>query len=124
MENEIRHRRLFAFFRSKVLNSMMMLVVTNLLLMAYTRGMILPVICGALSLLLFIGYSLWIWIGKPKTIIINNWLSNISCVFTLYFLIITTMDAPNQWWYITPITFAVVVFFMTLTNVTDQKFDI
>jgi len=92
--------------------------------MAYTKSMLLPVICGSLALLFFIGYSLWLWIKKPKSIIINNWLSDLNGSFTIYFLIINVMDAPNQWWYITPIVFSVVLLFISLVNNQDEKFDI
>ncbi len=124
MEQRIRHRRLQAFYRSKVLNALMIVVIVSLLLMAYTKSMLLPVICGTLALLFFIGYSLWLWIKKPKSIIINNWLSNLNGAFTLYYLIIIAMDAPNQWWYITPIAFSVVLLFISLINNQDERFDI
>lgn len=124
MEHDIQHRRLHAFYRSKVLNALMIVVIVSLLLMAYTKSMLLPVICGTLALLFFIGYSLWLWIKKPKSIIINNWLSNLNGAFTLYYLIIISINAPNQWWYITPIAFSVVLLFISLINNQDEKFDI
>lgn len=124
MEKTIRHRRLHAFYRSKVLNALMIVIIVSLLLMAYTKSMLLPVICGSLAILFFIGYSLWLWIKKPKSIIINNWLSDLNGSFTIYFLIINAMDAPNQWWYITPIVFSVVLLFISLVNNQDEKFDI
>lgn len=124
MKREIRHRRLQAFFKSKVLNSLMIVVIVSLLLMAYTGSMLLPAVCGTLALLFFIGYSLWLWIKKPKSIIINRWLSDMSGLFTLYFLIISAMKAPNQWWYITPVVLAVVLLFISLLKNHDEKFDI
>lgn len=124
MQQDIIHRRLHAFFRSKVLNALMIVVIVSLLLMAYTKSMLLPVICGSIALLLFIGYSLWLWIKKPKSIIINNWLSNLNGAFTLYYLIITATDAPNQWWYITPIAFSVILLFISLVNNQDENYDI
>lgn len=124
MQQDIIHHRLHAFFRSKVLNALMIVVIVSLLLMAYTKSMLLPVICGSIALLLFIGYSLWLWIKKPKSIIINNWLSNINGAFTLYYLIITATDAPNQWWYITPIAFSVILLFISLVNNKDENYDI
>ena len=102
----------------------MIVIIVCFLLMAYTKSMLLPVICGSLALLFFIGYSLWLWIRKPKSIIINNWLSDLNGSFTIYFLIINAMDAPNQWWYITPIVFSVVLLFISLVNNQDEKFDI
>ena len=107
-----------------MLNALMIVVIVSLLLMAYTKSMLLPVICGSIALLLVIGYSLWLWIKKPKSIIINNWLSNINGAFTLYYLIITATDAPNQWWYITPIAFSVILLFISLVNNQDKNYDI
>ena len=100
---EIRHRRLYAFYESKVLNALMITVVTSLLLMAYTQSMLLPVICGSIVLACFIAYSRWFWVKKPQKIVINKWLSYMNGWFTLYFLIITAMDAHNKSRYITPI---------------------
>lgn len=92
--------------------------------MAYTKSMLLPIVCGAIALLAFIGYSLWIWIKKPHSIIINNWLSSINYWFFIYYLIIISMDAPNDWWYITPVAFSVILLFISLINNTDEKFNI
>lgn len=124
MKQNIRHRRLHAFYTSKVLNALMIVVIVNLWLMAYMKSMLLPVVCGSLALLFFIGYSLWLWIKKPKSIIINNWLSSLNGFYVLYYLIIAPMKAPNQWWYITPIVFSVVILFLALINKQDEKFDI
>lgn len=120
----IRHRRLYAFYESKVLNALMITVVTCLLLMAYTQSMLLPVICAAIALLCFIGYSAWLWYKKPRRILIDKWLSNINGWFTLYFLIVTAMDAPGRWWYITPICFAVCILCICLIRNHDEWFDI
>ena len=124
MKQELRHRRLYAFYQSKVLNALMIVVIISLLLMAYTESMLLPVICGSLAFLLFIGYSLWLWIKKPKSIIINKQLSDLKSILTLYVLIIFSMDASNQWWYIAPIAFSVVILFNSMVNNRDEKFDI
>lgn len=123
-KGEIRHRRLYAFYESKVLNALMITVVTSLLLAAYTQSMLMPIICGAIALTCFIGYSIWLWVKKPQKIVINKWLSYMNGWFTLYFLIITAMDAPNKWWYITPICFAVCILCISLIRNQDEMFDI
>ena len=124
MKKEIRHRRLHAFYQSKVLNALMIVIIVNLLLMAYMSSMLLPAICGSLSLLFYIGYELWIWIKKPRTIIINSWLSNINGWYTLYFLIIAALKSSNPWWYITPAALAVVALFILLITGHDESFEI
>lgn len=91
MNQNIRHRRLHAFYRSKVLNALLIVVIVSLFLMNYTGFVLLPLLCSSLAMLFFLGYSLWLWIKKPKYIVINNRLSNISGAFTLYFLIIGSM---------------------------------
>ena len=92
--------------------------------MACMKSMLLPLICSSLALLFFVGYSLWFWIKKPTCIIIDYWLSNLNVAFTLYFLIVMAMDAPNQWWYITPIALSVVLLFIALINNQEERFDI
>lgn len=121
---KVRHRRLSAFYESKVLNALMLTMETSLLLGAYTQSMLLPIICGSIALLCFIGYSIWFWVRKPQKVVINKWLSAINVWFTLYFLIIMAMDAPNQWWYITPICFAVCILCISLIRNHDERFDI
>lgn len=98
----------------------MMVVMVSLLLMAYTNSMLLPVICGSLALLFFIGYSLWFWIKNPGHIIINKMLSAISGWFVIYFFIVGAMEATNKWWYITPIALAVTVLFISSVNYKDE----
>lgn len=121
---KIRHRRLYAFFESKVLNALMITIVTCIFLMAYTQSMLLPVICSSIALIGFIGYTLWIWLKKPQRIPINKWLSGINGCFTLYFIIIMPMDAPNKWWYITPICFSVCTLCISLIRNQDEWFEI
>ncbi len=125
MNNNIRHRRLHAFYRSKVLNALLIVVIVSLFLMGYTGFVLLPLLCSSLAMLFFLGYSLWLWIKKPKYIVINNRLSNISGAFALYFLIIGAIKATNHWWYITPIAFAVILLFVSLINKQqDEVFEI
>ncbi len=102
----------------------MLIIVVSLLLMVYTNSMLMPIICSTLALIFSIGYSLWLWIKRPKSIIINDWLSNLSSVFTLYFMLVAAIDARNQWWFITPMALLVVFLFIILINNRDQKFDI
>lgn len=124
MKKEIRHRRLHAFYQSKVLNALMIVIIVNLLLMAYMSSMLLPAICGSLALLFYICYALWLWIKKPRTIIINSWLSNINGWYTLYFLIIVALKSSNPRWYITPAALAVVALFILLITDHDESFEI
>lgn len=116
MSKEIRHRRLYAFYHSKVLNALMIVIIVGLIFMRYCESYLLPVICSASALLLFLGYTAWLWIKKPDEIIINRWLSDTSGVFTLYFLIVMAMKNANQWWYIFPVVCAVLILFFALIN--------
>lgn len=123
MEYQIRHRRLYAFYRSKVLNSLEIVIIVGLFMMAYYNDMLLPLACSALAFLFFIGYTLWFWIKKPKTITINGWLSNSTTPFALYFLIVCAIKHPADWWYALPVIGAVAVMFGALIK-GDEKFDI
>ena len=102
----------------------MILIIVSLLLMCYYDSMLLPGICCGIGLTCFIGYSLWLWIKKPDSIIINKWLSEINGKFSLYFLIVIAIKNANQWWYIAPIALAVIMFFTTLVINRDEKFEI
>lgn len=116
MQKEIRHRRLYAFYHSKVLNALMIVIIVGIFLMGYYKSYLLPIICSATAFLLFIGYTAWLWIKKPKEIVINKWLSDISGTFTLYFLIVAAMKGANQWWHIFPIVCAVLILFIIMIN--------
>ena len=124
MNKLIRHRRLYAFFQSKVLNALMILLVCSLFIMYYTGLMLLPIICGSLALLFFIGYSLWLWIRKPGCIVINGLLSDYNGYLIVYFLIVGALKTPNQWWYIFPVVSSVILFFIVLVKNFDSRFDI
>lgn len=123
MAQEIKHRRLYAFYQSKVLNALMITMVTGLLLIDnYNETLPFLIICTSLALLFFIAYSLWIWIKKPKMVIINRWLSDVSGCFVLYFLIVIAFKATNQWWYILPPVCAVVILFISLIRSDEESF--
>ena len=121
---EIRHRRLYAFYNSRVLNGLMIVVVDALLLMACYNTMLLPVVCSSVALLLFIGYALWLWLAKPRQIMINTLLSDVSGYLLLYFLIMSAVRPESEWWYIAPLVGSIVAMFVTLTRNRDKLFEI
>lgn len=102
----------------------MIVVVLSLLQMNYDRLLILAAVCGTTALLLFIAYSLWLWIKKPESIVISNRLSDANGIYLLYYLIITAVQPSNKWWYIAPIAAAVILLFATMIYDTDKKFEI
>ncbi len=114
MENNIRHRRLYAFFNSTLLNSMETTAIISLMLMGYCNDILMPSICASLSFVIFIGYSLWFWIKKPRTEMINTWLSNISSLYVLYFLIVVATKTESQIWYAIPAARGIITLFITL----------
>lgn len=124
MKCEIRHRRLYAFYRSKVLNALVIAIIVSFMLIDCTRTMLLPMICGSIATSFFVGYSLWLWIKKPVRVTINNWLSDIAGWFILYFLIVGAMHAANQWWYFFPIIMALLVLIISLFRNQDESFEI
>lgn len=122
MKQAIRHRRLHAFYESKVLNVLMIVLVMMLEWMNCTRLALIPGLCAAVALLFFIGYSLWIWIKKPKEIMINSTLSGFNSFFLLYFLITSAMSDPGEWWFIFPIFIGMIMLCISLVRSNDEKF--
>ncbi|MCM1292584.1 MAG: hypothetical protein NC111_05260 [Bacteroides sp.] len=124
MEQQIRHRRLHAFYNSKTLGILTIVGITFLLLTRCMQPLLGALICAAASFALFVGYSLWIWIKKPAHLVINRWLSNTSTWFVLYFLFIEALDKQSWWWYILPAIAAIILIFIDLVKPHDEMFDI
>lgn len=102
----------------------MISLIVCLFIFIYTGLMILPMIAGAFLLAFFIGYSLWLWIKRPRNIVINPWLSDMSGLFTLYFMVVALIKNAGQWWYITPVVCATIVLFISLIRPKDESFEI
>ena len=125
MEKEkIENRRVYAFLRSQTLTILMLLAFSCIFLMPYLNDLIIPGIIGGVIFSVAIGYSIWFWIKKPKEIIINNWLSNISSVFLFYWFIVNVMDNPNKILYIIPIICMVALFVIVLVKQRGFEFKI
>lgn len=124
MEKKIRHRRLHAFYQSKVLNALMIVVVVSLLQIGYMQSLLMPVVCASMALSLFIGYALWLWIKKPRRIVINRWLSTVDGWITLYFLVVVAMKGASPWWYILPALAAILAMFICMVKPQDEVFEI
>ena len=122
MEQEIRHRRLHAFYQSKVLNGLMIFIVVCLLLSMASGLAVYPLVCGGVALLLFVAYSLWLWICKLQAIVTNNLLSNVNGFCTLYYLVIIAFDEICQWWYLIPALFGICVLMVCLCGYRDERF--
>ena len=124
MKQEIVHRRLYAFFNSKVLNVLLVIGVISLLQIGFLESILLPSVCAITSFALFIGYTLWLWIKKPKQITINVWLSNKTIWFTLYYLIV--INISNLIWQCRalPIVAAIIMCFIAMVRPKDEVFDI
>ncbi|MDE6136160.1 MAG: hypothetical protein K2F97_01645 [Muribaculaceae bacterium] len=121
MNNPIRHPRLYAYLRSKVLNLLSITIMCSLLFCGYLHSILWPVVVASAAFAAFVGYSIWFWTRNPAQIIINHWLSNISSLFALYFLIVAAMTPANPWWYIFPAicgAIALVAGFMRLHDIT------
>ena len=125
MEKEkIENRRLYAFLRSQTLTILMLLAFSCIFLIQYLNDLIIPSIIGGVIFSVAIGYSIWFWIKKPKEIVINNWLSNISSVFFFYWFIVNAMNNPNKILYIIPIICLVPLFVIVLVNQRGFEFKI
>ncbi|MDE5807805.1 MAG: hypothetical protein K2H76_06775 [Muribaculaceae bacterium] len=123
-EIKIRHRRLYAFFNSKVINSLMILMELCILIMPLCRDIVFPVVCGGLCLLAILGYSLWLWIIKPLRVIISPWLSDLSGTYTVYFLIVVAIKDAGIWWYLFAGVNAILIFLISLINPREEEIEI
>ena len=123
-KDKIENRRLYAFLRSQTLNILMLLEFSCLFLMPYLNDLIVPGIIGGAIFCMAIGYSIWFWIKKPKEIVINNWLSNISSVLFLYWFLVNSMDNPYKIWYLFPLVCIVVLFGIVLVKQRGYEFKI
>ncbi len=93
----IRHRRLYAFYNSRVLNILMVVIIASLMLADATHLSIYPLLCSAISFLFFVGYSLWLWIKKPHRIVIDTRLSDLSGLLVFYFIAISLVCDGSTW---------------------------
>lgn len=123
-EKIIRHRRLYAFYQSKVLNTVMIVLTALLPQLLFPQWTVVSVICIVIALALFVGYSLWLWIKKPRRIIVNNLLSNLDGLFLLYYLVIIAIKPESRWWYISPMFAAIVALIIGMMRYKDEPFDI
>lgn len=123
-ELEIRHRRLYAFSNSKIINSLMLLLELWILIMPLFKDIVFPVVCGGLCLLVILGYSLRLWIMKPPRVIINPWLSDLRGTYTVYFLIVIAIKDASIWWYLLAGVGVIFIFVVSLIHPQDKEFEI
>lgn len=123
---KVNHPRLYAFYKSKVINLLMCVVVVSLYVMAALPEpqWIIPAVCASVSFLCAVGYSLWIWMAKPTVLIVNPALSELSGVLTFYFIIAAAFKAQGLWWWVTPAVIGLVALVFVLMRRTDHAFDI
>ncbi len=122
MIEEIRHRRLYAFLHSKVCNALVILIIVGIFLLSFSESVYLPLICIALAFLAFIAYTLWIWIGTPRQIVVNKWLSDVAFYFVFYLLVITALRPENEVWNMIPIVAAILILLVSLIWNKDEVF--
>ena len=123
-KDKIENRRLFAFLKSQTLTILMLLMFSCLFLMRLLNDLIIPGIIGGGIFSMAIGYTCWFWIKKPKYITINNWLSNISSVFILYWFIVNAMKEPNKMWMVFPLICCLVSLVIVLVKQRGIEFKI
>ncbi|MBD5356015.1 MAG: hypothetical protein HDR88_03280 [Bacteroides sp.] len=121
---KVYHPRLYAFFQSKVINSMMIVINIALLMTGCTKDLIVPFSVASVSFLLALSYTVWFWIKRPQRIVINSWLSNMSGYFSFYFLSVGAMKNLNELWFIFPAIIGVCLLFVNLIKNHDEVFNI
>lgn len=120
----IRHRRLEAFYSSKTLNMTLIFLVASLSLAGCGAPAAVSVTCSSAALALFAGYSVWLWRARPRRVIVNRWLSDMSGWFVIYFLIVSAISDASVWWHIFPCVAAAVALLIALTGRGDEQFEI
>ncbi len=124
MKTEIRHRRLYAFFHSKVLNTLTIFLSVMITLLK-SVGMSIPVLSSiGIAFLLMIGYSCWLWFWKPITVTINEWLSNMSSYFAIFMLAAVAVKSDNFMWSTFPMVAGVITMFIAAVKNSDEQFEI
>lgn len=121
---EIRHKRLYAFYNSRVLNVLMCIEVMMLCMMGYSRSLVVPGIIAGVILLGMIVYSAWLWIKKPREVIVDQWLSDISACSTIFFLIVLAIDPDNRWWYLAPAICTLIILIVSFFRNGSKSFSI
>lgn len=94
MVAEIRHKRLYAFYNSKVLNLLVCIAEIILCLMAYCEFMLGFGILMGVVLLMMIAYTAWLWIKKPMQIVIDKWLANVT-IYPFCYLASSKLPTPT-----------------------------
>ena len=120
----IRHRRLYAFYHSKVLNWLSLIIMISLMQIGYIKSLEFACACAATAFILFICYSAWLWLKKPQVITINIRLSNITIWYVIYFLITGLLENLSWWWYASPVVAAIIIFFLDMVRPGDEYYQI
>lgn len=98
---KLHHPRLAMFYNSSVLNMLMVWLFLSLLIADWDALWdIYPyslIVCG-LVFAFAVGYALWFWIRKPSSIPVCGWLSDVSGIYTIYFLIVCAVKSDRLWW--------------------------
>lgn len=125
MRNEIRHRRLYAFYHCKVLNVLEMLIVASLSSMGLIVSNLIPLTCAGIAFILFLCYSCWLWFRKPDRVVINKYVADITSITALYVLSILTLRPGSKWWYAAPLLCALwALAMLVIKPKSDEIFEI
>ena len=122
MKQEIRHRRLYAFYNSRILNLLMIVVAVALVAAVYVSSLLVPVVTASVAMAVFIGYSAWLWLSKPKQVIISPRLSAVSGCLLFYYLVISAVRPQSVWWYLAPIACVAIVLLLSIVRPDEKVF--
>ncbi|MDE7142591.1 MAG: hypothetical protein K2O33_06845 [Muribaculaceae bacterium] len=75
----------------------------------FTSGSDISMMSCGLFCVAFAAYSLWFWIGKPKTIATDRFLSEVSGPYLIYCLIVGLVKDPSQWWFCVSVVAAIAI---------------
>ena len=99
MKEKIRHPRLNMFFKSSVMNLLLIWICVMVIGLRTKSGSSIwaLAICSVMAILI-VGYTVWFWIGKPRKVSVCPWLSDVSAIFTFYMIITNAITIyPHIW---------------------------
>lgn len=78
MNYTVHHPRLQMYYDSAAMNIASLGAALSLVILSHYVFTILPVVALCIFFAFMVGYSIWFWISKPKSVSTSKFLSNVS----------------------------------------------
>lgn len=117
---KVRHPRLEAYYNCRALNIASIGVALSVLFLARFGEVLFTGIAIAMFLGFIVGYTVWFWTGKRKEVEQSQWLSNVSGLYIVYFLICVNLVENSIWWLVFAFVAAIAILFIDLCRGADS----